>query len=114
MQECILLVTQRITKYPVLVERLIQNTEGNVAALAAWLASALRGDLCLSCLMLAADWVSAPLCSIPGRLDSRRALGFPTQCGSRHRDGPCVACLEAGRRRKQGAQRSPEFSEARA
>lgn len=26
-QECILLVTQRITKYPVLVERLIQNTE---------------------------------------------------------------------------------------
>lgn len=28
MQECILLVTQRITKYPVLVERIIQNTEG--------------------------------------------------------------------------------------
>lgn len=27
MQECILLVTQRITKYPVLVERIIQNTE---------------------------------------------------------------------------------------
>ncbi|NXV76841.1 ARHGI factor, partial [Atlantisia rogersi] len=27
-QECILLVTQRITKYPVLVERIIQNTEG--------------------------------------------------------------------------------------
>ncbi|XP_045845580.1 rho guanine nucleotide exchange factor 18 isoform X3 [Meles meles] len=26
-QECILLVTQRITKYPVLVERLLQNTE---------------------------------------------------------------------------------------
>uniref|UniRef100_A0A8C0VNZ0 Rho/Rac guanine nucleotide exchange factor 18 n=1 Tax=Cyanistes caeruleus TaxID=156563 RepID=A0A8C0VNZ0_CYACU len=26
-QECILLVTQRITKYPVLVERIIQNTE---------------------------------------------------------------------------------------
>ncbi|XP_023382523.1 rho guanine nucleotide exchange factor 18-like [Pteropus vampyrus] len=31
-QECILLVTQRITKYPVLVERIIQNTEGTVAA----------------------------------------------------------------------------------
>lgn len=30
MQECILLVTQRITKYPVLVERIIQNTEGMV------------------------------------------------------------------------------------
>uniref|UniRef100_A0A096NCT3 Rho/Rac guanine nucleotide exchange factor 18 n=1 Tax=Papio anubis TaxID=9555 RepID=A0A096NCT3_PAPAN len=27
-KECILLVTQRITKYPVLVERIIQNTEG--------------------------------------------------------------------------------------
>lgn len=27
-QECILLVTQRITKYPVLVERILQNTEG--------------------------------------------------------------------------------------
>ncbi|NXI62706.1 ARHGI factor, partial [Anseranas semipalmata] len=27
-QECILLVTQRITKYPVLVERIIQHTEG--------------------------------------------------------------------------------------
>ncbi|KAK2087211.1 Rho guanine nucleotide exchange factor 18 [Saguinus oedipus] len=27
-QECILLVTQRITKYPVLVERIVQNTEG--------------------------------------------------------------------------------------
>lgn len=26
--ECILLVTQRITKYPVLVERIVQNTEG--------------------------------------------------------------------------------------
>lgn len=35
MQECILLVTQRITKYPVLVERLIQNTDGKVAPLAA-------------------------------------------------------------------------------
>lgn len=31
MQECILLVTQRITKYPVLVERIIQNTEGREA-----------------------------------------------------------------------------------
>ncbi|KAB1259634.1 Rho guanine nucleotide exchange factor 18 [Camelus dromedarius] len=29
-QECILLVTQRITKYPVLVERIIQNTEGDL------------------------------------------------------------------------------------
>ncbi|XP_033256826.1 rho guanine nucleotide exchange factor 18 isoform X2 [Orcinus orca] len=28
-QECILLVTQRITKYPVLVERIIQNTEAD-------------------------------------------------------------------------------------
>lgn len=28
MQECYLLVTQRIMKYPVLVERIIQNTEG--------------------------------------------------------------------------------------
>nr|XP_058918591.1 rho guanine nucleotide exchange factor 18 isoform X3 [Kogia breviceps] len=28
-QECILLVTQRITKYPVLVERVIQNTEAD-------------------------------------------------------------------------------------
>lgn len=27
--ECILLVTQRITKYPVLVERILLNTEGN-------------------------------------------------------------------------------------
>lgn len=26
--ECILLVTQRITKYPVLVERILQNTKG--------------------------------------------------------------------------------------
>jgi hypothetical protein len=26
--ECVLLVTQRITKYPVLVERILQNTEG--------------------------------------------------------------------------------------
>lgn len=26
--ECILLVTQRITKYPVLVERILHNTEG--------------------------------------------------------------------------------------
>lgn len=25
---CVLLVTQRITKYPVLVERIIKNTEG--------------------------------------------------------------------------------------
>ena len=33
MQECILLVTQRITKYPVLVERIIQNTEGMPALL---------------------------------------------------------------------------------
>ena len=32
-QECILLVTQRITKYPVLVERIIQNTEGMPALL---------------------------------------------------------------------------------
>ena len=31
--ECILLVTQRITKYPVLVERIIQNTEGMPALL---------------------------------------------------------------------------------
>lgn len=29
--ECILLVTQRITKYPVLVERILHNTEGPVA-----------------------------------------------------------------------------------
>lgn len=29
--ECILLVTQRITKYPVLVERILQNTEGLVS-----------------------------------------------------------------------------------
>lgn len=38
MQECILLVTQRITKYPVLVERIIQNTEGAAATscLAHW------------------------------------------------------------------------------
>lgn len=28
--ECFLLVTQRITKYPVLLERLIQNTEGKI------------------------------------------------------------------------------------
>lgn len=28
MTECILLVTQRITKYPVLVERILNNTEG--------------------------------------------------------------------------------------
>ncbi len=27
--ECILLVTQRITKYPVLVERILHNTEGS-------------------------------------------------------------------------------------
>lgn len=26
--ECFMLVTQRITKYPILVERIIQNTEG--------------------------------------------------------------------------------------
>ncbi|XP_072917387.1 rho guanine nucleotide exchange factor 2-like isoform X1 [Hemitrygon akajei] len=28
-QECILLVTQRITKYPVLLDRILQNTKGN-------------------------------------------------------------------------------------
>lgn len=28
MPACVLLVTQRITKYPVLVERIIKNTEG--------------------------------------------------------------------------------------
>lgn len=27
-QECILLVTQRITKYPVLVQRILDNTKG--------------------------------------------------------------------------------------
>lgn len=32
MQECILLVTQRLTKYPVLVERILQNTAGMAAA----------------------------------------------------------------------------------
>lgn len=31
--ECFLLVAQRITKYPVLLERLIQNTEGKVSSL---------------------------------------------------------------------------------
>lgn len=31
--ECILLVTQRITKYPLLLERIIQYTEGNSAFL---------------------------------------------------------------------------------
>lgn len=29
--ECFLLVTQRITKYPILVERIIQNTEGKTS-----------------------------------------------------------------------------------
>lgn len=29
--ECFLLVTQRITKYPVLVERLMHNTEGKLS-----------------------------------------------------------------------------------
>lgn len=33
MQECILLVTQRLTKYPVLVERILQNTAGVAASL---------------------------------------------------------------------------------
>ncbi|XP_006005168.1 rho guanine nucleotide exchange factor 2 isoform X2 [Latimeria chalumnae] len=28
-QECILLVTQRLTKYPVLIDRILQNTKGN-------------------------------------------------------------------------------------
>lgn len=28
-QECILLVTQRITKYPVLIQRILDNTKGN-------------------------------------------------------------------------------------
>eukprot|EP00061_Rhincodon_typus_P005057 g24075.t1 len=28
-QECILLVTQRITKYPVLIDRILHNTKGN-------------------------------------------------------------------------------------
>lgn len=28
--ECFMLVTQRITKYPILVERIIQNTEGKI------------------------------------------------------------------------------------
>lgn len=27
--ECILLVTQRITKYPVLIERILKNSKGN-------------------------------------------------------------------------------------
>uniref|UniRef100_A0A8C3SVP2 Rho guanine nucleotide exchange factor 2 n=1 Tax=Chelydra serpentina TaxID=8475 RepID=A0A8C3SVP2_CHESE len=30
-QECILLVTQRITKYPVLIDRILQNSKGNEA-----------------------------------------------------------------------------------
>lgn len=28
-QECILLVTQRLTKYPVLIQRILDNTKGN-------------------------------------------------------------------------------------
>lgn len=43
-QECILLVTQRITKYPVLVERIIQNTEGGNTLPHSWV----RVDGCLS------------------------------------------------------------------
>lgn len=35
--ECFLLVTQRITKYPVLVERIIQNTEGKISPLITYL-----------------------------------------------------------------------------
>lgn len=35
--ECFLLVTQRITKYPILVERIIQNTEGKTSwSVATW------------------------------------------------------------------------------
>lgn len=29
--DCLLLVTQRITKYPVLVERLLQNIDGKIS-----------------------------------------------------------------------------------
>lgn len=35
--ECILLVTQRITKYPVLLERILQHTEGWSSAAPCWL-----------------------------------------------------------------------------
>lgn len=35
--ECILLVTQRITKYPVLLERIVQHTEGQSSAALYWL-----------------------------------------------------------------------------
>lgn len=34
--ECILLVTQRLTKYPVLLERILQYTEGQSAAAPYW------------------------------------------------------------------------------
>lgn len=34
--ECILLVTQRITKYPVLLERILQYTEGQSSAALYW------------------------------------------------------------------------------
>lgn len=37
--ECILLVTQRITKYPVLLERILQHTEGLSSAALCWLDS---------------------------------------------------------------------------
>lgn len=32
-QECILLVTQRITKYPVLIQRILDNTKGKLVLL---------------------------------------------------------------------------------
>lgn len=35
--ECILLVTQRITKYPVLLERILQHTQGQSSAALCWL-----------------------------------------------------------------------------
>lgn len=35
--ECILLVTQRLTKYPVLLERILQHTQGQSSAALCWL-----------------------------------------------------------------------------
>ncbi|XP_062820832.1 rho guanine nucleotide exchange factor 2 isoform X2 [Anolis carolinensis] len=83
MQECILLVTQRITKYPGLVDRILQNSKGNEAD---------QHDLS-SALTLVKDLIkdidqevhdcekSSRLQEIYGRVDGRTKASLPWERG---------------------------------
>uniref|UniRef100_A0A8D0C4E5 Rho guanine nucleotide exchange factor 2 n=1 Tax=Salvator merianae TaxID=96440 RepID=A0A8D0C4E5_SALMN len=93
-QECILLVTQRITKYPGLIDRILQNSKGNEAE---------QQDLS-SALALVKELISgidqevhdyeknARLQEIYGRVDSRTKASIPGERG--------VFCKEELLRRK--------------